>query len=104
VLFGVRGDLKTRSDSIPTHFEAPLGPHSAKPAKFYEIVTQASYLPAGEAFQRTPRDGFLNVFEERSTPNTAAGAPASDLPIEPPVQDKEDLVADTGLRAGGGND
>lgn len=65
VLFGVRGDLKTRSNDIPTHFEAPLGPHSAKPDQFYDIVRRSSYLPAGEAFQRSARDGFVNVYEER---------------------------------------
>jgi ParB/RepB/Spo0J family partition protein len=65
VLFGVRGKLMTRSRSIPTHFEAPVGAHSEKPERFYEIVREASYLPAGEAFQRTPRDGFVNLFVER---------------------------------------
>jgi len=62
VLFGVRGQLMTRSTSIPTHFEAPVGEHSEKPERFYEIVRAASYLPAGEAFQRKARDGFVNLF------------------------------------------
>jgi N6-adenosine-specific RNA methylase IME4 len=64
VLFGLRGKLMTRSTSIPTHFEAPVGNHSEKPERFYEIVREASYLPAGEAFQRTARDGFVNLFQE----------------------------------------
>jgi N6-adenosine-specific RNA methylase IME4 len=62
VLFGVRGDLRTRSDSIATHFEAPVLEHSEKPQIFYDIVGKASYLPCGEAFQRKPREGFVNVF------------------------------------------
>ena len=62
-LFGVRGTLRTRSDSIATHFEAPLGEHSEKPDEFYEIVRRASYLDAGECFQRRARPGFVNVFE-----------------------------------------
>jgi N6-adenosine-specific RNA methylase IME4 len=62
VLFGVRGKLRTRVDDIPTHFEAPIRGHSEKPDVFYEIVRQASYLPAGEAFQREARPGFINLF------------------------------------------
>jgi N6-adenosine-specific RNA methylase IME4 len=64
VLFGVKGEMRTRADNIPTNFEAPLGEHSAKPNVFYDIVGRASYLPAGECFQREPRDGFVNLFEE----------------------------------------
>jgi N6-adenosine-specific RNA methylase IME4 len=63
VLFGVRGALPTRADNIATLFEAPRGIHSEKPERFYEIVRTASYLPAGEAFQRTPREHFVDVFE-----------------------------------------
>lgn len=61
-LFGVRGELRTRSDSIATHFEAPVGEHSEKPEQFYEIVRAASYPPYGEAFQRTDRSDFSNLF------------------------------------------
>jgi N6-adenosine-specific RNA methylase IME4 len=43
VLFGVRGQLRTRVDNIPTHFEAPRLEHSEKPERFYEIVRAASY-------------------------------------------------------------
>jgi N6-adenosine-specific RNA methylase IME4 len=63
VLFGVRGELRTRSDSIATHFEAPLGEHSEKPERFYEIVRAASYEPFGEAFQRQDRADFANLFQ-----------------------------------------
>lgn len=52
VLFGVRGELRTRSDSIATLFNAPVAEHSAKPDAFYDIVRKASYLPYGEIFQR----------------------------------------------------
>ena len=38
--------------------------HSEKPEEFYAIVRRASYLPAGEEFQRQTRDGFVNLFEE----------------------------------------
>lgn len=65
VLFGVRGELRTRSDSIATHFEAPVGEHSEKPEKFYEIVRAASYGPYGEAFQRTARPDFINCYALR---------------------------------------
>ncbi len=62
VLFGVKGDLRTRSDSIMTHFEAPMGDHSEKPEKFYDIVRAASYEPYGEAFQREDRYDFVDVY------------------------------------------
>lgn len=65
VLFGVRGELRTRSDSIATHFEAPVGDHSAKPEKFYEIVREASYPPFGEVFQGKERPDFPNLFQVR---------------------------------------
>jgi N6-adenosine-specific RNA methylase IME4 len=61
-LFGVRGELRTRSDSIATHFEAAVGKHSEKPDAFYEIVRRASYLPCGEIFQRKERPDFFNCF------------------------------------------
>ena len=66
VLFGVRGELRTRSDSIATHFEAPTTDHSAKPDAFYDLVLKASYEPFGEAFQRTSRPEFTNLFEEKA--------------------------------------
>lgn len=62
VLFGMRGSLRTRRSNTATHFEAPIGKHSEKPEKFYEIVRTESYLPAGELFQRKAREGFVNLF------------------------------------------
>jgi N6-adenosine-specific RNA methylase IME4 len=72
VLFAVKGDLRTRVDNIPTIFDAPLGEHSEKPEALYEIIRKASYLPAGEAFQRKPRDGFVNLYELRRVSATSA--------------------------------
>ena len=63
VLFGLRGELRTRADDIATQFEAPVGEHSVKPDIFYDIVKRASYPPYGEVFQRTPREGIANVYE-----------------------------------------
>jgi N6-adenosine-specific RNA methylase IME4 len=82
VLFGVRGRLMTRSTSIATHFEAPVGGHSEKPEKFYEIVRAASYPPYGEAFQRTARPDFVNLFETRdeAPPYDAADDFAKSIP------------------------
>jgi hypothetical protein len=54
--------LRTRSRSIATHFEAPVGAHSEKPEQFYEIVRAASYPPYGEAFQRKERPDFVNLY------------------------------------------
>lgn len=62
VLFATRGEAKTRSRSIPTTFEAPVGQHSEKPEAFYEIVRAASFPSYGEAFQRQARPDFTNLF------------------------------------------
>ena len=64
MLFAVRGELKTISDSIPTLFEAPVGEHSEKPEAAYNIIRTASYPPYGEVFQRKARPDFTNVFSE----------------------------------------
>jgi ParB/RepB/Spo0J family partition protein len=69
VLFGVRGALMTRSTSTATHFEAPVGEHSEKPERFYEIVRAASYPPYGEAFQRKARPDFVSLFVEAPPPH-----------------------------------
>jgi N6-adenosine-specific RNA methylase IME4 len=72
VIFATRGELRTRSDSIPNYFEAPIGEHSEKPEIFYDIVRRASYLPAGEAFQRQTRDEFVNLYAEMAADGEAA--------------------------------
>jgi N6-adenosine-specific RNA methylase IME4 len=82
-LFGVRGHLMTRSSSIATHFEAPVGEYSEKPERFYEIVREASYPPYGEAFQRQRRPDFVNLFEGHSD----AGPPP-----EPPYDAADDFA------------
>jgi N6-adenosine-specific RNA methylase IME4 len=73
VLFGIRGDISTRpaAASIPTFFEAPMGDHSEKPEKFYEIMRAASYPPYGEAFQRKARPDFQNLFIDASRKEAA---------------------------------
>jgi N6-adenosine-specific RNA methylase IME4/ParB-like chromosome segregation protein Spo0J len=66
VIFGIHGTLRTRVSNIGTWFAAPpLGEHSEKPEKFYEIVRAASYPPFGEAFQRKARPDFVNLFEQQ---------------------------------------
>jgi N6-adenosine-specific RNA methylase IME4 len=65
VLFGTRGNAKTRRDDIPTHFEAPTVGHSIKPEKFYEIVRAASYPEFGEIFQREARPDFKNLYQTK---------------------------------------
>ena len=64
VLFGVRGELRTRRDDVSTIFEGSMGEHSAKPQEFYDLVLRASYPPYGEAFQRKERTGIRNLFED----------------------------------------
>ncbi len=72
VLFGVRGTLRTRVGNIPTHFTAPIGEHSEKPKVFYNIVSKASYLPAGELFQRASVPNFRNIFQADGSIREAA--------------------------------
>jgi len=65
-LFATRGKLaRTRRDDISTLFEDVIREHSEKPEKFYDIVSRASYGPYGEAFQRTPRPGFADLFARK---------------------------------------
>jgi N6-adenosine-specific RNA methylase IME4 len=66
VLFGIRGELRTRSDSIGTIFDGPIGDHSEKPESFYDIVRAASFEPFGEAFQRKARPDFRNLFRPKA--------------------------------------
>jgi len=68
VLLGVTGTLRTReaARSMPSAFDAPLGPHSQKPEKFFDIVRAASYPPFAEIFQRQARDDFTNLYQEIS--------------------------------------
>jgi N6-adenosine-specific RNA methylase IME4 len=72
VLFGIRGTLAVRRGDISTLFEAPTGAHSEKPDRFYEIVRAASYPPFGEAFQRTARPDFVNLFATQAPSTEAA--------------------------------
>ncbi len=68
-LFGVRGKLDLRVRNIGKSFEAPVvGEHSAKPDEFYNIVRAASYPPFGETFQRNPREGFVNLYQQTPKP------------------------------------
>lgn len=52
VLFGVHGEMRTRDMGIVNWFEARRGKHSAKPAKFYDLVAKASPGPYLEMFAR----------------------------------------------------
>jgi N6-adenosine-specific RNA methylase IME4 len=75
ILFGVRGNLPTQraARSLGKCFTAPVvGEHSEKPDEFYQRVRAASYPPFGEVFQRKPRDGFINLYEERAVAKKAA--------------------------------
>lgn len=53
VLFGVRGRCPILRKDIPTHFTAPCGRHSAKPAAFFDLVESASPGPYLEIFGRS---------------------------------------------------
>lgn len=52
VLFGIKGELRTRDRAIMNWFEARRGKHSAKPESFYDMVMRASPGPYLEMFAR----------------------------------------------------
>jgi len=77
-LFAIQGSIGIEDRGIPSHFEAPVGEHSAKPDAFYEIVRRASLAPYGEMFQRTKRPGFKNLYGPASR-DSRRKKPAADL-------------------------
>ncbi|MCJ2067798.1 MT-A70 family methyltransferase [Methylobacterium sp. J-030] len=66
VLFAMRGDRKCKDAfrGTPTvhAWPRPDGPESSKPDGFYAMVQSLSHGPYGEAFQRMPRDGFVDLY------------------------------------------
>lgn len=59
--------------STATHHRWPLGINSEKPDAFYDFVKRCSYGPYGEAFQRKPREDFLNLYRP-ATPEILVAA------------------------------
>ena len=66
ILFATLGDLRTRPAAMSMRTDhawpVPDGPESTKPDGLYELIERCSYGPVGEAFQRTARPGFVNLF------------------------------------------
>jgi N6-adenosine-specific RNA methylase IME4 len=59
VLFAVRGSMGLLRSDVGTWFAARReGPHSTKPAAFYELVESCSQGPWLELFARKPRKGW----------------------------------------------
>lgn len=52
ILFGVKGDMRTRDRGLKNWFEIPRGKHSQKPSAFYDLVMKASPGPFMELFSR----------------------------------------------------
>lgn len=57
-IIAARGKPKPKSLSVRTVFDAPVGRHSEKPDKFYEIVEEAFNGPYAELFARRRRPGW----------------------------------------------
>ena len=57
-LFGKRGMLPHKERVETTWFTWPRGPHSVKPAAFYDMVERVSPGPYLELFARQPRLGW----------------------------------------------
>ena len=58
ILFGVRGRMMLDSASLLNVFHAPIGRHSQKPDRLFELTEAASPAPRLELFARAPRDGW----------------------------------------------
>lgn len=60
----LRMPRRSATYSTATHHRWPLGANSEKPDAFYDLVRQCSYGPFGEAFQRKPREDFINLYRQ----------------------------------------
>lgn len=60
IIFGVKGKLDTLVNDQRTHFEAPAGRHSQKPAEAYDIIERCSPGPYLRLFARDQRDGWTS--------------------------------------------
>lgn len=63
-LIGVRGRCFPKSRSVRSMFEAPVGAHSAKPDRFFEIVEELYDGPYLELFARRSRPGWTCLGDE----------------------------------------
>lgn len=52
VLFGIRGEMRTRDMGLMNYFTVGRGKHSSKPTEFYDLVAKASPGPYLELFAR----------------------------------------------------
>jgi N6-adenosine-specific RNA methylase IME4 len=59
VLFGTKGELRTRERNIMNYFTERRGKHSAKPESFYDMVMKASPGPYLEMFARCRKSNQL---------------------------------------------
>jgi len=57
-IIATRGRPMRLSGAVRSVFEAPIGRHSAKPDRFYQIVESLYGGPRAEMFARRPRDGW----------------------------------------------
>jgi len=64
VIFAVRGKLPVLRHDQKTHFDAPVGRHSEKPAIVYDIIERMSPGPYLELFTRARRDGWTSHGDE----------------------------------------
>lgn len=53
-----KGNSRIRNHAVRSVFEAPVGRHSAKPERFYEIVEELAAGPYVELFARQRREGW----------------------------------------------
>jgi len=84
VVFAVRGRLDVLRRDQKTHFEAPVGRHSEKPAIMYQIIEQTSPGPYLELFARSRRAGWTSHGDElKCEPEEPILRPATPKPMPP---------------------
>lgn len=88
VLFGVRGNLRTRQAGrrMPNIIVSPKREHSRKPDEIYQIVEECSPGPYLELFARHRRDGWTQWGDEADAeaPELSTGLAAQPAPADVP--------------------
>lgn len=77
-LICVRGKVTVKNHSTRSRFRAPVGRHSEKPARFFEIVERLVGGPYIELFSRQQRPGWLCLGRPKPAPYVPRHPPAND--------------------------
>ena len=68
-LIAVRGSCRPQVLNVRSVFEAPLGKHSVKPERFFDVIEQMYAGPRAERFARRRRRGWVSYGNEVPSAN-----------------------------------